>query len=225
MPVRPNQKAPSVLLITPQPCWVVFETSSTIICVFFLCYCYGQVKKMWVFTFYSLLFISCGITSQPTFAACHITVIPMSCSLNYWKCRKEHAVISSKIRNISCTPDIIGTNQRSSITLWDRFHQAWLLCHHHLSWTCWLNGTENCFALPGRNKSKPKPSNSSSIYQSCAEEQRHSRYFLACPEPGNGSASFNVHLIPCFQTQDRYSAKHEAVSASRRLEPPRNMYI
>lgn len=40
-PVRPNQKAPGATLITPQPWWVVFETSSTIVCGSFLCYCYG----------------------------------------------------------------------------------------------------------------------------------------------------------------------------------------
>lgn len=86
-------------------------------------------------------------------------------------------------------------------------------------WCCQL------FCITRQKKTNPKPSNSSSVHSSCAEEQRHSRYFLACPESGNGSVPLKVHLIPCFQTWDRYFANCAAVSASRGLEPPRNMYI
>lgn len=120
--------------------------------------------------------------------------------------------------NIFCTVDS-GTHKGVGIALWDRFHQPWLLSHHNLSWTGWLNGTGNCFALPGRRTKKEKQQ----------QLARSSPVYLKGKDTGGTSChvhSMGMAQLPskfvwcCFQTSGRYAAKPAA-----RLAPPSNTYI
>lgn len=117
----------------------------------------GQFKSV---GFHILLCLSCSSPHSWR----HLLTLPLWPVILLSSLRLVHSTIQSSGRkrqkspvktNISCTVDS-GTNKGVGIALWDRFHQPWLLSHHNLSWTGWLNGTDNCFALPGRRTKKEK---------------------------------------------------------------------
>lgn len=90
LPVRPHWTVPAVIPITPWPCHVVSDNPAPLHVVVFFCSPYGSVQKCWVsHSSLSVLFISTQLETSPNaaFVACHITIVPASCSLNYSKFR------------------------------------------------------------------------------------------------------------------------------------------
>lgn len=155
LPVRPHRTVPGVILITPWPRHVVSDNPAPLHVIFFSVLIMGPFKNV---GFHILLCLSCSSPhSWRHLLTLRLWPVTLLSSL-----RLVHSTIQSSGRkrqkspvktNISCTVDI-GTNKGVGIALWDRFHQPWLLSHHNLSWTGWLNGTDNCLALPGRRTKK-----------------------------------------------------------------------